>query len=172
LYYNYSSDIIYQIFNKSASRFIAINSNNPLTEKELSGVSKDIAIFDESLYELNSEGKYFGIYDFLMNDRMVYMNIDYQRRVNYIVYSVRQNKIIGQNLVDDIAYIPSRTFLDIHEDKMIMVMPSGYFDFDEYKENLKSGKFSVPSNYLESILNLADIDNNPVILLYKMKDNV
>jgi hypothetical protein len=172
LYYNYSSDIIYQISNKSVSPFIAINSNNPLTAKELSNVSKDVAIFEESLYELNSEGKYFGIYNFLMNDLMVYMNIDYQRRSMDLFYSIQQNKIIGQNLVDDITHIPSRFFLDVYEDKMLRVLPAGYFDFEEYKENLKSGKLPVPSNYLESIQSIDNIHDNPIILLYKIKESV
>ncbi len=92
-----------------------------------------------------------------MNDRMVYMKIDYQLRTTDIVYSVKQNKIIGQNFVDDIAHIPSRTFFDISEDKMIMVMPDSHFDFEEYKENLKSGKYTVPSGFLESILSLDNV---------------
>lgn len=172
LYYNYSSDIIYQISDKSVRPFIAINSNNPLTQKELSEVSKDVALFDESLYELNSEGKYFGIYNFLMNNQMIYMNIDYQRRPMSIVYSIEQNKIIGQNLVDDITYLPSGNFLEVYGEKMVRVLPVGHFDFKEYKENLKSDKFSVPSNYLESILSLDNIENETMILLYKIKDNI
>ena len=88
------------------------------------------------------------------------------------MYKIIQNKIIGQNFFDDIAHIPSRNFFDIYEDKMIMAMPDSHFDFEEYKENLKSGKLTVPANFLKSILSLENVENNPVILLYKVTEDI
>ena len=172
LYYNYSSDIIYQIYKKSISPFIAINSKNPLTKKEISKISKDVSILDESLYKLNSEGKYFGIYDFLMTDRLAFIKINYQFWPIDFIYSFKQNKIIGQNLIDDLTHIPARSFLGTYENKMIRVLPLNSYDFEDYKVNLKLGKISLPTKNMEKILNIVDIDNNPVILLYKIKDNI
>lgn len=168
-FFGYFNDTIFSIRNNQVYPFMAIRTDEPLTISDLQdAASKQKTNDPQVFFEIRKSNKYFGIAAYLENDKWIAFTISKGFYIYNILYDKRKNTFSQAALKDDMTGIMKSDF-DFCNDSWFakyLVYPN---TVDDLRLNAKDKSFNQFWRNSE-VLNKRNIDQNPVIILYKVKE--
>ncbi|MCF8360951.1 MAG: 6-bladed beta-propeller [Prolixibacteraceae bacterium] len=170
-YMNPFCDTIFTIKNQKLQPYIAINSNNFITENDIKKIPDNP---HTAYFELRKAGKdkFIAIIDYMENKSLIYFRfLANNCSGNDLFYYKDQNKIISGSLFDDLTYSKYNKFDEINDNYAIMPIPNiGDYSIERLKQQILSKNIKISKSQEKKLASIKTSDN-PVLFFYKFKKN-